>query len=146
MRFATVKANTEKTASAEVSMAHFIPYRCHWNNNTLLTYKDELVRIVKIKGFAFETADDEEVDLKKNSRNNLLKAMSSGNFSLYFHTIRRKEKGSSPLYCICNYWSGWHCGCINHDRRQRSIGHMVEVCIHFQRGNVRTLFIGHHYP
>ena len=93
MRFATVKANTEKTASAEVSMAHFIPYRCHWNNNTLLTYKDELVRIVKIKGFAFETADDEEVDLKKNSRNNLLKAMSSGNFSLYFHTIRRKEKG-----------------------------------------------------
>ena len=93
MRLTTVKANTENITRSEVSAAHFIPYRCHWNSNTIMTYKDELIRIVKIKGFAFETADDEEIDLKKNSRNNLLKAMSTGNFSLYFHTIRRKEKG-----------------------------------------------------
>ena len=93
MRLTTVKANTENITRSEVSAAHFIPYRCHWNSNTIMTYKDELIRIVKIKGFAFETADDEEIDLKKNSRNNLLKAMSTGNFSLYFHTTRRKEKG-----------------------------------------------------
>ncbi len=89
----TVKANTENISANEVSIAHFIPYRCHWNSDTILTYQDELVRVIKVRGFAFETADDEEIDLKKNSRNNLLKAMSTGNFSLYFHTIRRKEKG-----------------------------------------------------
>jgi type IV secretion system protein VirB4 len=92
-RFSIVKPSKEKVAKYEVSAAHFIPYKCHWNSDTILTSKEELVRIIKIKGFAFETADDVDVDLKKNARNNLLKGMSSGNFSLYFHTIRRKEKG-----------------------------------------------------
>lgn len=92
MRFSTAKPTTEKVTKYEVPAAHFIPYKCHWNHNTILTHKEELVRVVKIKGFAFETADDIDIDLKKNARNNLLKGMSSGNFSLYFHTIRRKEK------------------------------------------------------
>ncbi len=93
MRLSTVKPRKEKIAKGEVSASHFIPYKCHWNSNTILTYEEELVRVVKIKGFAFETADDIDIDLKKNARNNLLKGMASGNFSIYFHTIRRKEKG-----------------------------------------------------
>jgi type IV secretion system protein VirB4 len=93
MRFTTLKPKNEKITKGEVSAAHFIPFRCHFNSNTLLTYKEELVRIIKIKGFAFETADDIDIDLKKSSRNNLLKGMAAGGFSLYFHTIRRKEKG-----------------------------------------------------
>lgn len=93
MRLSTVKPAKEKIIKHEVSAAHFIPYKCHWNSNTILTYKEELVRVIKIKGFAFETADDIDIDLKKSARNNLLKGMASGNFSLYFHTIRRKEKG-----------------------------------------------------
>jgi type IV secretion system protein VirB4 len=93
MRFSTTKPEKEKVSKSEVSAAHFIPYKCHWNSDTILTHKEELVRVIKIKGFAFETADDIDIDLKKNARNNLLKGMSSGNFSLYFHTIRRKEKG-----------------------------------------------------
>ncbi len=93
MRITTVRPTKEKITKGEVSAAHFIPYRCHWNSDTILTHKEELVRVIKIKGFAFETADDIDIDLKKNARNNLLKGMSSGNFTLHFHTIRRKEKG-----------------------------------------------------
>lgn len=93
MRFTTLKPKNDKITKGEVSAAHFIPYKCHYNSNTLLTEKEELVRIIKIKGFAFETADDIDIDLKKGSRNNLLKGMAAGGFSLYFHTIRRKEKG-----------------------------------------------------
>ena len=93
LRLSTVKPSKEKVIKYEVSEAHFIPYKCHWNSDTILTYKEELVRVIKIKGFAFETADDIDIDLKKNARNNLLKGMASGNFSLYFHTLRRKEKG-----------------------------------------------------
>lgn len=93
MRLTTVKPAKEKIIKGEVSAAHFIPYKCHWNSDTILTHNEELVRVIKIKGFAFETADDIDIDLKKNARNNLLKGMASGNFSLYFHTIRRKEKG-----------------------------------------------------
>jgi len=93
MRLTTLKPKNEKITKGEVSAAHFIPYKCHYNSNTLLTEKEELMRIIKIKGFAFETADDIDIDLKKNARNNLLKGMAAGGFSLYFHTIRRKEKG-----------------------------------------------------
>ncbi|MFM2200496.1 MAG: Type secretion system protein virB4, partial [Pseudomonadota bacterium] len=92
MRISTVKASKEKITKGEMSVSHFIPYKCHWNSNTILTFNEELIRIVKVKGYAFETADDTDIDLKKNSRNNLLKGMASGNFSLYFHTVRRKEK------------------------------------------------------
>jgi type IV secretion system protein VirB4 len=93
MRLSTLRPSREKVAKYETSAGHFIPYKCHWNSDTILTYKEELIRVIKIKGFAFETADDEDIDIKKNARNNLLKGMASGNFSLYFHTIRRKEKG-----------------------------------------------------
>lgn len=93
MRLTTLKPTNEKITKGEVSAAHFIPYKCHWNSNTILTHKEELVRVIKIKGFAFETADDVDIDLKKNARNNLLKGMAAGGFSLYFHTLRRKEKG-----------------------------------------------------
>lgn len=93
MRLSTVKPAKEKVTKYETSAAHFIPYKCHWNSDTILTRNEELVRVIKIKGFAFETADDVDIDLKKVARNNLLKGMASGSFSLYFHTFRRKEKG-----------------------------------------------------
>jgi type IV secretion system protein VirB4 len=93
MRFTTVKTKKHKLVKKEVSMAHFIPYKCHWNSSTIMTHDEKLIRVIKVKGFSFETADDEDIDIRKRTRNNLLKSMSSGNFSLYFHTIRRKEKG-----------------------------------------------------
>ena len=93
MRFTTVKTAKHKLTKREVSMAHFIPYKCHWNSSTIMTHDEKLIRVIKVKGFSFETADDVDIDIKKRTRNNLLKSMSSGNFSLYFHTIRRKEKG-----------------------------------------------------
>lgn len=93
LRFSAVNPKKEKIAKYEVSSAHFIPYKCHYNSSTLLTHNEELVRVIKIKGFAFETADDVDIDLKKNARNNLFKGMATGNLSIYFHTIRRREKG-----------------------------------------------------
>lgn len=93
IKFSTLKTSKYKISSREVSMSHFLPYKCHWNESTILTHDERLIRVIKIKGFSFETADDVDIDLKKRSRNNLLKSMSSGNFSLYFHTIRRTESG-----------------------------------------------------
>jgi type IV secretion system protein VirB4 len=93
IKLSVAKTSKDKIAKNEVSVANFIPYKCHWNSDTIMTNEEELLRVIKIKGFAFETADDVDIDLKKVARNNLLKGMASGNFSLYFHTIRRKEKG-----------------------------------------------------
>ncbi len=88
----TVPKN-ERLTQYETPASTFIPYKCLYNSNTILTKDDKLVRVVKIKGFSFETADDEDIDIKKDARNNLLKGMAVGTLSLYFHTVRRKEKG-----------------------------------------------------
>lgn len=70
----------------------YIPYKMMLDENTVMLEDGSLLRIIKVDGFAFETADDEDIDIKKDTRNNLLKSMASGNFALWFHTIRRKEE------------------------------------------------------
>jgi type IV secretion system protein VirB4 len=86
------KLKNHNIGKREISISRFIPYKCHWNHNTILTKNDELIRVIKVQGFSFETADDEEIDTRKNTRNNFLKGMADGKFSLYFHTIRRAQK------------------------------------------------------
>lgn len=84
-------AKTEKYAKKEKSVSDFIPYKCHWDENTILTKNNELLQIIKIAGFSFETADDEDLDIRKNLRNLLFKNLSSGNITLYFHTVRKRK-------------------------------------------------------
>ena len=86
------KLEKEKIVKYEVSEANFIPYQCHWNHNTILTKKQELVRVIKISGLPFETLDSEDLDFKKEVRNNTFRSIAQSGYSLYFHTIRRKEK------------------------------------------------------
>jgi type IV secretion system protein VirB4 len=91
IKLGKVKTGKQKYAEKEISVSNFLPYHCHWNKETLLTHKKQLIKIIRLSGFSFETADDEDVDAKKSIRNLLFKGLSSGNFSLYFHTIRRKK-------------------------------------------------------
>jgi type IV secretion system protein VirB4 len=86
-----IEASKEGYFRREFSESNFIPYKCHWNNNTILTKKNELMQVIKISGFSFETADDEDLDIRKRMRNLLYKNLASGNVSLYFHTIRRRK-------------------------------------------------------
>ncbi len=102
-------------AEKEVSAADFIPYQCHFDRNTLWTKKKEMVQIVKVDGFAFETADDEDVDMKKIVRNTLWKSMASGKFALWFHIVRRRQsaypKGEFPpgfANYVNNCWKRKH--------------------------------------
>jgi len=84
-------AAREPQAKKEKPVAHFIPYKCHWDKNTILTKNNGLLQVIKVGGFSFETADDEDLDIRKNVRNSMLKNMASGNITLYFHTVRRKK-------------------------------------------------------
>ena len=97
------KRTTNKAAISdyEVSMSAFIPYFCHWDKETVLTKKGEMIQVIRVEGFSFETADDVDVDMKKMVRNSLIKSMASGNFALYFHTVRRRQSkfpgGNMPV-------------------------------------------------
>jgi type IV secretion system protein VirB4 len=90
-RFSNPKPNKAAYSQKEVNASNFIPYKCHWNRNTILTKNNELMQVIKIGGFSFETADDVDLEIKKNMRNLLIKNMTSGNIILYFHTIRKKK-------------------------------------------------------
>lgn len=86
-KYATSK---QKNADKETNESFFIPYLCHYNSNTILTKSKELLQVVKLGGYSFETADDEDVDIKKDILNMLFKGFQTGGFLLYFHVIRRK--------------------------------------------------------
>jgi type IV secretion system protein VirB4 len=81
----------EKVANVEYGASGFIPCYAHFNDTTLITKKCELIKVIKIGGFSFETADDEDLDIKKNLRNQLLKGLANPNVMLYFHIIRRRQ-------------------------------------------------------
>lgn len=90
VEFTKHQVKKQNYADKEVGVSNFIPYLCHYNNNTILTKNKELMRVIKVGGFSFETADDEDVDTKKDMLNLLLKGFQTGGFLIYFHTIRRK--------------------------------------------------------
>ncbi|KIE06097.1 Type IV secretion system ATPase VirB4 [Candidatus Jidaibacter acanthamoeba] len=92
MKLFRTKAEREKVANGEYPSSGFIPYLTHWNSNTVITKSNDLVQVVKISGYSFETADDEDLDIKKIIRNQLFKGMASGNLGLYFHIIRKRQQ------------------------------------------------------
>ncbi len=92
LKLAFSKAERQNIADNEYKTNGFIPYLMHWNENTVLTINNELIQVVKVGGFSFETADDEDVDIKKNMRNMLFKGMGAGELGLYFHIVRRKQR------------------------------------------------------
>ena len=86
------KSKKRGIAKYECSASFFIPYLRHYNSSTILTKNGELLSIIKVSGFSFETADDDDLNLKKESRNNLLKGFATGQFGVYFHTVRKKHQ------------------------------------------------------
>lgn len=91
INFRRRKTAKHSFAKQEVSEAEFVPYLYHWDQQTIVTKEKEFLQIIKVDGFSFETADDDDVDMKKLVRNSLLKSMADGNYALWFHTIRRRQ-------------------------------------------------------
>lgn len=92
LKFFKSTADREKIAKGEYPVSGFIRYKAHYNENTVITDDDRLIQVVRLNGFSFETADDEDLDIKKDLRNLLFKSMASPTLGLYFHIIRRKQQ------------------------------------------------------
>lgn len=85
------KSSKAHITRREYSAAEFIPFLHHYDNETIITKGGEIIQFIKVYGFSFETADDEDVDMKKMVRNSLFKSMADGSYALWFHTIRRRK-------------------------------------------------------
>ena len=75
----------------EKSASSLINIEGHLNENTLITTNHQLIRVIKLGGFSFETADDLDLDIKKELRNGLFKGVSDSKAKFYSHIIRKKK-------------------------------------------------------
>ncbi|MDB2414247.1 VirB4 family type IV secretion/conjugal transfer ATPase [Rickettsiales bacterium] len=91
MKLSKNRAAKYKYAKREFPESEFIPYKCFWNNHTVLTNDDSMLQVIRFGGYSFETADDEDIDIRKGIRNILLKGIGAGNVVLNFYIIRRRQ-------------------------------------------------------
>ena len=79
-----------KVAAKEKDVADFLPYTRHVDQATLATKNGELLQILKLEGYPFETADEATLDGLKDTRNTLALALASSRHVLYHHLVRRQ--------------------------------------------------------
>lgn len=85
-----------RIAEREVKAASFIPYSRHFDDTTLKTKAGYLLKVIKIEGLPFETADQTDLNTRKNIRATLLRGISNSRFAVYHHTIRRRVSDKLP--------------------------------------------------
>lgn len=107
LKFHKNNANRERIANFEYCASGFIPFVGHYNDTTVYTKKNELIKVIKLSGFSFETADDVDLDVKKNIRNLLFKGMSAGELSLYFHIVRKEQQAYPEDYASLDMPDGF---------------------------------------
>lgn len=97
----------ENIAASEYPASGFIPYMGYWNETTIITKDNELMKFVRVNGFSFETADDEDLDIKKELRNMLFKGLGTSGIGLYFHIIRREQPAYPSDYAAVDMPDGF---------------------------------------
>ena len=76
--------------NGERALAPFIPYSSHVAPQTLVTRDGDYVRIWKVDGITHETTDSEELQLRLDQLNTLLRSIGSHQVSVWTHNVRRK--------------------------------------------------------
>ena len=106
-RLGKKKAVRQKVAENEYQSSGFLKYKSYWNENTIITDQNELVQIIKVNGFSFETADDEDLDIQKDLRNSFLKGLATSDVKLYTHIIRREQPSYDEDYASIDMPDGF---------------------------------------
>ena len=84
MQLFVKRSSKQKYANKECSVSHFMPYKYFWDDKTIMLKDDSFMQVIKLGGYSFETADDDDVDIRKNIRNMLIKGLSGRRVSFYF--------------------------------------------------------------
>ncbi|WP_341808533.1 type VI secretion protein [Wolbachia endosymbiont (group E) of Neria commutata] len=67
----------------------FIPYACHYNEETILTKQGELLKIIKLEDYS---SADNYSDLRTEIRKSISKNVNSLYFTVWIHTVRKPNK------------------------------------------------------
>ncbi|OAI08072.1 VirB4 family type IV secretion/conjugal transfer ATPase [Methylomonas methanica] len=74
----------------ERAVAPFLPYSSHVSANTIVTKDGDYMRIWKLAGISFETADADEILLRKDQLNTLYRSIGSSYVALWSHCVHRQ--------------------------------------------------------
>ncbi|WP_281661164.1 VirB4 family type IV secretion/conjugal transfer ATPase [Microvirgula aerodenitrificans] len=99
----TPKPKYQTQTNRERSIASFVPYSSHVSPNTLVTKDGDYLRIWKISGISFETADAEDMLLRKDQLNTLWRSIGSENTALWQHGVRRQTSDRLHSNFINNF-------------------------------------------
>lgn len=82
------KINTKK----EKMLSDFLPYSSFVDLNTIKTFDSSYLRVIKVQGVAFESADDFKINSWNNQLNSALKSIASPNVAVWSHIVRKRTK------------------------------------------------------
>ena len=82
------KRGKTRFARREKRAADMLPYAQHIDDTTLATRDGAQIQILHISGFAFETADTQELNYRKNVRDTVLRGIASSRLSIGAHVVR----------------------------------------------------------
>ena len=75
---------------AERSIAPFIPYSNHVSPTTLVTKAGDYLRIWKVEGITHETTDADDLQVRLDQLNTILRGIATSNIAVWTHNVRRK--------------------------------------------------------
>ncbi|MGL9725819.1 MAG: type VI secretion protein [Wolbachia sp.] len=67
----------------------FVPYACHYDEETILTKQGELLKIIKLEDYS---SVDNYSDLRTEVRKSISKNIKSLYFTIWIHTVRKRNK------------------------------------------------------
>ena len=72
-----------------------LPFARHVDDATIETRDGQLIQCIYLQGLAFETADTEELNYRKNVRDTVLRSIATPRLSIYHHVLRQQVEPES---------------------------------------------------
>jgi type IV secretion system protein VirB4 len=90
------KAQRARLARRERLAGDVLPYARHIDDITLATRDGQQIQVLHLAGFAFETADTQELNYRKNVRDTLLRGIASSRLSVGAYVVRHLVHPDMP--------------------------------------------------
>ncbi|MDZ4762233.1 MAG: VirB4 family type IV secretion/conjugal transfer ATPase [Alphaproteobacteria bacterium] len=90
------RARRARLARRERLAGDILPYVRHIDDETILLRDGQQMQVLHLAGFAFETADTQELNYRKNVRDTLLRGVASTRLSLGSYVIRHLVRPDMP--------------------------------------------------
>ena len=81
----------ENVFRQERSLQEFIPFSNHISKKDIVTKDGDMLRIYKVEGISFETIDADELTIRKDQLNTLLRGIGIPNVAVWVHHVRRRR-------------------------------------------------------